>query len=262
MTIHIETTHVETTSNQIPGADLFDQASVNTSQPVPRFEGNQFDLAASAMDFWVGRLTADTVHEDRTLSPREHAAGSQSSLLSDMCMHLPSQDLQADKRLNTWAVVHEILEHTLPEINALPEGHRGHFLAQVLTRWCSDGSLASTRFWVAHLLATYIAVMPKGGTEPGLLDASTQDFPIYVWSTTHGTVLDAVHTDGADEGFTVEHVTEALRLGAVLFPDTLRGVRFLPLAQITEARFYNPDGSWVRVAHRGTADATLAARVW
>ena len=143
-----------------------------------------------------------------------------------------------------------MLRHTVGEVHNLAASQRGHYLAQLLTRWFSDGTLSWQRFRLAHLLATYYSMMPTQQTHLGALDTSGDDLTLLAWATTYGEVLDVVHVFRQRDQFVDEDVQHAIALGRRRWPETFLGVRYLPLEDLSDARFYKASGIWQSVVER------------
>lgn len=231
--------------------DTLSASAHSAAHQFPVFTSEAFLAAADAIDWWVGTLTSDRAEEDAAhtalLSASHMVTGAYWFRHS---MGLTRTDCDILENLSATSTVREVLEHAVVEVHGLAPAQRGLYLAQLMTRACSDGTFDLIRFRVANALAAYVAAMPSIGSCTGLLEHDDSDLNLVGWSNAYGDFVDVVSVGRQADAYVDADTAEALAFGASAYPSRFAGVRYLPLESMTGARFYRPDGTWEPVVER------------
>lgn len=220
--------------------------SITTDRPNqdPQVAPQTFAAAAAALDYIAGRHSVALRDEDERLQRP------MMSVFTDMHLHRESHYRQSHSDASALLATREVLAHAFMDLNTYPANERGEYLADLLTARCSDGTVSPFRFRVVNLLATYVSMMPSVD-EWGLLQTGNPEVPpLFGWISGHGVFLDFIDLylpyDSARLAADMATVNE---LGRERF-ETFEGIRYLPLEDLSDARYYRPDGSWEPLVER------------
>ena len=244
-------TNVATTATTAPATPLavdIDGQPVRFFYDLPGFVSTDFSVAADAVDFWVGQHTINRRDEESAYAIDMDVEPT--TLLADLRMYQRSWDLDLAANMTLAAALREILGRTVREVHGLAETDRGHFLAQLLTRFFSDGHIDWERFRLGHLLANYYSMMPVVGSALGAVSEGGEA-TVLGWDTPHGVYLDVVHVLRPPEEFVTADIATAFAIARDReWSSPVAGVRYLPLDHLDGARLYAPDGTWSAVVER------------
>lgn len=217
---------------------------------LPCFVSTAFTNAADAVDYWVGQYTCDAAMDDATHRVSSAQAGGSGSQHDDLHLYLPSFEVHLSQNANLADAMREVLEHVVVEVNQMAEEDRGFYLAQLLTRWHSGGTIDWARFRLGNLLGSYFSMLPTASTCHGVEPGSYEVEPLIMWTSPHGSFIDVVDTFKPQECHIRAAVTRALDLGRARWGDDFLGVRYLPAEELTQSRLYWPDGGFLRLQGR------------
>lgn len=225
------------------------------------YVGPAFDQAADAVDLWSVNLAAAAADEDRALGHRKDgSAGARAALAEQMHLYRPTSELSTTREVVAEILVHRILGSVIGDLYRLPPRERGHYLAQLATRWFSDGTLDLSRFRVAHMISAYVSMMPRAAQAMGSVDhllTGWSGLPLYGWTTNNGDVyLDFCEVRHRDNTVFARYVREAIEVGNDTWPGRFRGLRYLPLEELDAAVLYDKDGGWEAFPERDLITAS------
>ena len=212
------------------------------------FVGDGFGRAAASLDFWVAQQTQKDLSDQETYAtiPEGHMSAQR---MFDLHMYTAPFTTDYTETRFGHVCLHEMLANTVEEVYALLDADRGHYLAQVVTRWFSDGTIGFMRFRLANLLARYYSMMPTHADPMGAYEVAV-DLTVHGWSTDHGIYLDLVYMSKEHDVHIEDAVAAALKFGNDMWPAAFAGVRYLPLEALHTARLYDLDGTYTEVVQR------------
>lgn len=234
---------------------LTDAEPVTCSYDKACFIGEGFGRAAASLDNWVvvqsredQPVKAQYAH---TAFPSESAAR-----MHRANMFTPPFITEVTENMTAHICLQEMLADTVAEVYFLPPAEQGHYLAQLVTRWFSDGTIDWMRFRIANLLARYYSMMPPHSDPMNEFEVN-DDLTVHGWSTDHGIYLDLVHVFKQDDVHIEDDIDAVLDYADRTWPDAIAGIRYLPLEDLRQARLYNTDGTYTRVLQRDLLDLEM-----